>query len=240
MIVDGWFKLARGDDVVLGNFPAGVYPPPYPTHGHGDITSFSWLHAGHDILTDPGRYRYTPDETSLFQKSAVGHNVPLVNGMSPVAETVVANGAWWPLPYSGARLELAVRAGGIDLTHDGFARATPVTRHRRRIVPYPGLLEVVDDFDGVGRVEVALCWHFGAEFDRFDIDEFVAVGRRVHVRVSCEAPGARLAVVPEARASLGGWTSRAYGERRPSLSICLKLGVELPTTVTTRFAFHGS
>jgi hypothetical protein len=235
MLVDGWFKLVAGDDIIVGNFPAGNYPPEHPTHGHNDITSFAWLHGGRGILVDPGRYRYTPDATSLFQRSAAAHNVVLVNGLSPVAETLVASGAWWPLPYGRARLEVAADAGGVVLTHDGFARATPVARHRRRIVPGAARLDVIDEFEGAGAAELAACWHFGASFERFDEARCVAVGPRARVAITCEGLPSPPTIGPAAGAAPGGWISRRYGERHPSLCLRFNWSVELPVTVKTRF-----
>jgi hypothetical protein len=139
-VKDGWYLISVAQGVVLGNFPAGRYPFVFPTHGHCDFASFVWLYNGHAILGDSGRYRYTPDAVSLFQKSAAGHNLPTVNGFAPLCETLVANGSWWPLPYAAAVLELTECDGGVVLAHKGFARATPVRRHSRQILPQEAAL----------------------------------------------------------------------------------------------------
>ena len=235
ILADGWFKICRLGDTVLGNFPSGTYPLPFPTHGHCDLTSFSWSHGRDEVLIDPGRYRYTPDETSLFQKSAAAHNVPLVNGMAPVAETLVANGAWWPLPYSLSELTATECAGGVELSHNGFARATPVTRHRRRIVPQADGLDVVDEFDGRGHVEIGFCWHFGPAFERFVPSDLTAIGPRARLHVGVHGLHAQAASAVKGGAAV----SRRYGERQPSLHVCLRANAELPAAVTTRFALHG-
>jgi hypothetical protein len=238
MLADGWFVVREAGETVLGNFPSGPYPQPFLTHGHCDMTSFSWSHGAREILVDPGRHRYTPDETSLFQKSAAGHNVLLVNGMSPVAETLVANGMWWPVPYSGARLSAAECRGGVELAHDGFARATPVTRHRRRVVVHSGSLEVVDELEGEGTVELAFCWHFGEDFERLDAADLTAVGRGARLRLGLEGLRAAPRVDFASGAAPGGWTSRRYGERRPSLGLCLSSQARLPAVITTRFTLQ--
>jgi hypothetical protein len=232
---DGWFRISMAQDVIVGNFPDGHYPPSFPTHGHCDLTSFVWLHAGQEILGDSGRYRYTADVVSLFQKSAIGHNLPIVNGFSPLSETLVANGLWWPLPYAGAELESIACDGGIMLAHDGFARATPVTRHARRIVAQESALLVMDTFEGRGKVDLGFCWHFGEAFDGFDADHMMASGNFGRLRIGFEGVRGPPRIEPIFGAFPGGWTSYSYGRKRQRLGVCLQWTVSLPATISTRF-----
>jgi Heparinase II/III-like protein len=234
-VTDGWFRISMAQEVIVGNFPAGRYPPNFPTHGHCDLTSFVWLHAGQEILGDSGRYRYTADAVSLFQKSAIGHNLPIVNGFAPLCETLVANGLWWPLPYAAAELESIACDAGIMLVHDGFSRATPVTRHARRIVAQESTLLVVDSFEGSGEADMGFCWHFGEAFDGFDAEQMVASGRWGQVRIGCEGVPGPPRVEPVFGAFPGGWTSYTYGRKRQRLGICLHWSVSLPATISTRF-----
>jgi hypothetical protein len=232
---DGWFRMDAYDSTVLGNFPGGRFPAAFPTHGHADLSSFAWLHGGRDLLVDRGRYRYTPDTTSTFQKHASGHNLPLVNGFAPVCESLVPNGQWWPLPYAAARLETSVSDGSVTLAHDGFARATPVTRHARQLSLEPQTLVVVDSFAGAGEVELAFCWHFGGGFDTFDAQRMKVVGANMEISLQIEGVvGPPSAVLVDA--AHGGWMSRAYGERQAALGICLRWRVPLPARIATQFS----
>jgi len=232
---DGWFRLSAGRDTVLGNFPADGFPPRFPTHGHCDLSSFVWIQDDTEIVADPGRYRYTRDAVSLFQISGSGHNVPIVNGLAPVCETLVVNGQWWPRPYSEATLEVFERDGGVVLTHTGFARATNVTRHCRQIRAGHGELEVVDSLDGEGTAQVAWCWHFGRSFAAFDPDELVAVGPGGRVKMSVEGVAGAPRAAPIFSDAPGGWISHKYGEKHPALGISLQWNIELPAIVSTRF-----
>src|SRR5262249_31915247 len=94
--VDGWFRMGDVRNFVLGVFPPGEYPPPFPTHAHGDLGGFAWVDDGQEILTDCGRSRYGADTISWRQKSALGHNVVLVNGLAPLCETLLPETLWWP------------------------------------------------------------------------------------------------------------------------------------------------
>lgn len=235
-LTDGWFRMASEESVLLGNFPAGSFPAGFPTHGHADLTSFVWLHGGKEVLVDRGRYRYTPDAISAFQKSAAGHNLPLVNGFSPLCESLVATGQWWPLPYAAARLEALVSRAGVVLAHDGFARATPVLHHSRQLGLEQDSLVVVDSFVGAGTVELGFCWHFGVGFDTFDARRMTVTGSdgRIDLHVEGVVGSARAAIV--SGKTPGGWISRAYGQRELALGICLRWQVKLPSQVSTRFS----
>ncbi len=49
-------------------------------HGHSDKLHVDLVINGEDILMDTGRYHYVPGEKRTWFKSALGHNVPLVDG----------------------------------------------------------------------------------------------------------------------------------------------------------------
>ena len=49
-------------------------------HGHSDKLHVDLVINGEDMLMDTGRYHYVPGEARTWFKSALGHNVPLVDG----------------------------------------------------------------------------------------------------------------------------------------------------------------
>lgn len=234
---DGWFSLSDSIQHVLGNFPAGVYPPNFPTHSHGDYTSFVWINAGVEILADAGRYRYTPDEISLLQKSALGHNVPLVNGFSPLCETLLVNGLWWPKPYACASLESSATSDGILLSHDGFARATSVTRHMRKITLEESGLRVVDSFYGEGQAEIQMRWNFGAKFNSFDSNLMCLMSAEGVVKLVTQGFTEHPLVCSNSGNPDGGWISTNYGEAEPSITVSISGVVSLPIVISTRFRY---
>ena len=237
VIQDGWFRFSAGLDRVIGNFPPGDFPPPFPTHGHADYTSFAWHHDGFEILADTGRCLYIDEPISRFQQSAVGHNVPLVNGFASVSDSLIANGRWWPRPYAAARLEISPAGAGVLLRHNGFARATPVEWHARRIVPQSDGIMVVDSFGGQGSVEVSLCWNFGEGLATFDGATLTARGSAGEVQLAIGGAGGAPEVTCLSGSGPGSWRSRNYGEVCPALGVGLGWHINLPAEISTKFAY---
>lgn len=233
---DGWFRVSQSKSTVLGNFPRGRYPFAYPTHGHSDLTSFVWRHEGQEVLADGGRYRYTPDEISFFQRSAAAHNVPVIDGFAPFSETILPNRQWWPIPYATAELELIPAEHGVTLSHDGFSRATSVKRHSRFISLHDALLVVTDTFEGTGEVEASFCWHFGRSFRHFDVVELKARGEAFDVSLSVEGVIGEPRVGYTSGTAPGSWSSQIYGEARRAVGVCLSWRLSLPVTVRTEFS----
>ena len=235
LVSDDWFRLDDGCQSVLGNFPSGSFPPPYPTHGHGDHTGFVWCVGDVPVLVDSGRYRYTPDGVSVMQKGALGHSVPLVNGFPPLCESLLRNGLWWPRPYAAATLELSVDGTCVRMSHDGFARATPVRFHARRLCTGAAGLKVDDRFDGAETVAVQLRWNFGPGFEVFDAESCSVSGDDGLVRMSVS--GFLVAPVFRVRRAddSGGWYSEMYGMKTPALVLEVEGRISMPASIMTEF-----
>jgi hypothetical protein len=234
-MLDDWFRIIAGANIILGNFPQGRLPQKFPTHGHNDVTSFVWLNGTQEILVDPGRYRYTQDPVSLHQLAAHAHNLPTVNGVAPLCEGLRIGGDWKPIPYAYAELACDRTERGLVLSHTGFGRATPVTYHTRTIEVDEDSIAVIDAFTGIGAADVAFHWQFGPGFDSFDVSRSTLCGACVEVRVEvldADNPGRAL---PWRSAAAPSWMSRGYGRLLPILSLRLHSEVLLPARILTRF-----
>jgi len=237
-IVDDWFRVVCGGDTIIGNFPSGRMPRKFPTHGHNDATSFVWLHGREEMLVDPGRYRYTLDPVSLRQLGADAHNVPTVNGVAPLCESLKVGDQWKPTPYAEARLDSTRTDAGVALAHNGFGRATPATGHTRTIEIEGDGVRVLDAFDGKGVADVAFHWQFGPGFVSFDPSRSMMCGAIGELRVEVtdlDSPRCGNLCNSEVRKS---WMSREYGRLVPILGLCLRLEVRLPARIVTRFALQ--
>jgi hypothetical protein len=234
-VSDDWFRIDNDRQCVLGNFPSGGYPPNFPTHGHGDYTGFVWRVGDVSILADSGRYRYTADGVSVMQKCALGHSVPLVNGFAPLCESILRNGMWWPRPYAVAHMKLTIDGEYVWMSHDGFARATPVRLHKRRVGLVAEGIEVEDQFDGTESVAVQLRWNFGPGFETFDAEKFSVTGADGEVRISVSGfdgkPKFRVLRADDS----GGWFSDMYGVKSPSLVLDVEGRVSLAASIKTCF-----
>ena len=236
-IPDGWFQVTDSNQFVLGNFSPDAFPPMFPTHSHNDYTSFIWSFNGIEILTDLGRYRYTPDEISLFQKSAFGHNIPLVNGFSPLCESILKNGLWWPKPYACATLESSISNDSLELKHNGFARATNVKEHTRKILLMKDGIEIIDSFDGDGKTDIQLLWNFGEKFKTFDGKLIPVVDTDDMVELQIKGFLESPFIYSNYGDPDGGWQSSSYGDVKPSLNIRVNGTVYLPAIISTRFKY---
>jgi hypothetical protein len=235
--VDGWFRLSSGEATVLGNFPAGEHPLSFPTHGHADHGSFVWLQGGMHVLDDPGRFGYSADARSQWQRGAAAHNTLLVDGRPPLCGSLLAAGEWWPRPYARAHLALEPVERGVTLRHDGFARATPVRGHARTISLEGATLTVTDVLDGAGPARLRFGWLFGEAFTKFEPQTMRAFASDARVTISVE--GATNAQVTSARGEDGaGWTSPEYNRAAPALSVGLEYTLTLPARVITRFSYE--
>jgi Heparinase II/III-like protein len=237
-VVDDWFRLADGAAVVVGNFAQGRLPWNFPTHGHNDLTSFAWLHGETEILADPGRYRYTNDAVSLHQCAADAHNLPTVDGLAPLCESLKSGARLRPVPYAEATSEMLATETGVVLAHTGFARATAVTRHTRTVELEANQLHVLDAFDGQGAAEVEFHWQFGPSFILFDASRRVMSGADGEVSVEIVELGGLGAPRDAGQWNANirdGWISRSYGALVPILRLSLRSEVRLPARIITRF-----
>ena len=235
VIKDDWFRIDGTNQIVIGNFPKGTFPHEFPTHGHIDYTSFFWVNDGVEILVDNGRYRYTADAVSLLQKSAFGHSVLFVDEFSPMCESLIENGQWWPLPYASANLDSWVLDGTVNLSHDGFSRATNVLKHTRTISLNDAGLEVIDSLEGGGESMIRLRWNFGRSFVEFDNGLMIIKGSENVIQLSTKGFKAVPLVESFSGQLGGGWFSGTYGEVQPSISVEFSGSVDLPVVISTRF-----
>jgi hypothetical protein len=237
-LVDDWFRLADGAAVVIGNFEQGRLPSSFPTHGHNDITSFAWLHGDKEILADPGRFRYTNDAVSSYQCTADAHNLPTVDGLAPLCESLKTGARLRPVPYAEAASEMLATEAGVVLAHTGFARATAVRRHTRTVELEANQLRVEDVFDGQGAADVAFHWQFGPGFIRFDASRWIMSGADGEVSIEIAELGELGAGRDTGRWNVNirnGWISRSYAALIPILGLSLRAEVRLPARIITRF-----
>jgi hypothetical protein len=232
---DWWIQQTQNNKIIL-NSPEGRYPKRFPSHAHNDISSFVWLHKDREIFIDSGRARYTKDSISSRQKSARGHSLPLVNGFSPLCESFVVNGNWWPTPYASAMIFVdALSDIIVRIAHDGFARATPVKQYQRVLMLGEDQVQVCDIFSGKGKVKIDVLWQLNPDFIFTNNTPHIAVLDDLQLELDLK----NLTVTPQIHfihaADKKNWYSNQYGVAKPNPTLILSWTVDLPFTAEITF-----
>lgn len=217
--IGNWIRIECGNEIVLLNWPQGKFPVQYPTHGHSDTTSFTWIHEGMEVVCDLGRYRYTADAISEMQKSAKGHNVVLINGLSPTCEPFVRNSV--PEPYGTCQLDSPMFFDkSLVLRHNGYKRSNVVLQHERRISLGPGQLTIQDSFWGNGEAYFDFLWYCtnptGIKVNRIVNNDEICATEILLKKQSYQA-----------------WLSKEYGCKNPCIATSFSGSMKVPVTVET-------
>lgn len=232
----GWYFIRAARSEAASCVGTMAYPPPFPTHGHCDVAHFVWLWNDTPILGDAGRMDYAKTPVSTWQCGAPAHNVPLIDGCGPVAETFIAGGRWHLMPHSSATIRSSARPGSLTIEHSGFSRVRRGLTHRRTVHLRDDervALVVDDEFTGSGTVMMELLWHFAPGFEP-DVDESGVVGRGLGVTFRTTASESQV------RASDIRWStypvSSAYGRRVDGWMARSRFETALPVRVATVFS----
>jgi hypothetical protein len=199
-----------------------------PTHGHSDVGHFIWRWRDTVVLADAGRARYTKDPTVLAQTDSRGHNVLLVDGLAPLAESFAQGGRWHLRPYSNATVETRVNAASFTMTHDGFARLPHVGTYSRSVHLRDEGVTIEDRIEGTGAAMVDVLWHFGPRLAPSDGGRTAVTGDGLLVSCVSRSPQG------DAIAEWQQYThSSAYGDTTDAPLLRLRWSLSLPCTITT-------
>lgn len=221
-----WLFLQTPDNTLLARW-SKHWPITWASHSHSDLGSFIWRHQEKWILVDPGRIDYT--KSSKKQLSAGSHNTILIDGIPPLAESVLVGGIWFPRFYTKAQIQTKVSQGiGFKLLHDGFTRVHRGLIHAREVILSDDGLRVVDDLQGSGGVSVELIWHFAPGFL---IESNIAKNSVNEVEIVCNSPNALIY-----NTKLEQYTySESYGVSQLAFRLVIQYKVVLPCSIETQF-----
>jgi hypothetical protein len=222
-----WFFTHTATDTVVARWPK-QWPVKWTTHAHADLGSFVWRNRERWILVDPGRIDYTiKGNQQLWAKS---HNTLLINGVPPLAESVLSAGIWYPKFYTQAQIEsVADKEGELALTHNGFSRVIPNLIHTRKLNLTDDGLKVVDNLQGSGVVQVELMWNFPPEF--VPLKNNLIGDDEVQVNLICKDSRQ---VVHHTQAEQYPF-SGSYGEGVPAYRMIVNCELDLPCSIETQF-----
>jgi hypothetical protein len=224
---DDWLYVASKKHRLLTCGLPRDYPYDYTTHGHPDLGGFIWAYDDHPILVDAGRADYRDNPTSRLQTAAGGHNVLTVEGLPPLADSLLANGRWCPRPYAQATVNFACKsAAGFAIKHNGFQRIPGLGMHSRSVQIEDGGIAVLDTLEGTGTVEIEMFWHFAPGMLPLENSAGIAVGRGMRIAVTADGN--------DSGAARMHWReypySAAYGEVQQAFMLHVRRMVKLPWT----------
>lgn len=230
---DDWYGLYQKEQKVILHCHHGKYPQAITTHKHNDLSSFVWVRENQPLLIDTGCSRYLKEPIPMLQKSALGHNVALVNNMAPLCESMAINGYWCPTPYANADVHVqSTEPSTISITHNGFKRATPVKTHTRQIQLLENELIIKDIFLGNGSVDIKLIWQLHPSFKAQNASPVSFKNNQYQMDIVITAT-----LQPDFACiqnhAVWGWTASEYGAlcRHPILVMNWKIQLPFETMV---------
>jgi hypothetical protein len=228
---DAGIYLLRQDDLylLLNASDSGVNGR--GSHGHNDALSIEVSACGTAFIVDPGTYIYTADlhERHLFRSTAYHSTVEI----DTVEQNTIDERAPFVIGNEAQPRVLGWESGpGKDVViaeHAGYERLPQPVTHRRTVTLYKSerLWLVADDITGQGEHELAFRFHLAPGLE-------ASVRSDGIIDLWDKMSGARLLIVAS---GLDGkslleprFSSRDYGARRQSASVCWRLRTALPLT----------
>jgi len=228
---DAGTYLLRKDDLYLLLNASGSGVNGRGSHGHNDALSIEVSACGTAFIVDPGSYVYTADlhERHLF-RSVAYHSTVEVDGVEQnttdeQAPFIIGNEAQ-PRVISW---ESGPETDVVIAEHTGYQRLSHPLTHRRTVrFEKPKRFWVVEDeLLGEGEHDLSFRFH-------------LAPGLKIKVRpdgiveVCDKMKGSRLLIVASGISVQAGlearFSSRDYGAKEPSISVCWAVQVAVPLT----------
>jgi hypothetical protein len=201
------------------------------SHGHNDALSVEVSACGTAFIVDPGSYLYTADlhERHLFRSTAYHSTVEVdgteQNTIDEHAPFIIGNEAQprvlgWE---SGPDKDVVIAE------HAGYHRLPQAVTHRRTVTFYKSerWWLIADDITGPGEHDLAFRFHLAPGLE-------AKVRSDGTVEACDKISGARLLIVAkgitEQPVLEERFSSRDYGAKQPSISVCWRLRTALPVT----------
>lgn len=228
---DAGTYVLREDDLYLLFNASGSGVKGRGSHGHNDALSIEVSAGGTAFIVDPGTYLYTADlhQRHLFRSTAYHSTIEIdgveQNTTDETAPFIIGNEAQ-PRILSW---ESGVEKDVVIAEHDGYQRLSAPVTHRRTVTFHKSdrLWLVADDISGQGEHELALRFHLSPGIETTVLPDG-------SIEAYDKMTGARLLIVSSGitvHAELDKlFSSRDYGARQPSVSVCWRQRSALPFT----------
>ena len=228
---DAGTYILRQDDLYLLLNSSDIGVNGRGSHGHNDALGIEVSACGTAFIVDPGTYLYTADlhERHLFRSTAYHSTVEIDN----VEQNTIDERAPFVMGNEARPRVLGWESGpGKDVLiaeHGGYERLSQPVTHRRTVTfDKPDRLWLVaDDITGQGEHQLAFRFHLASGLETNVRSDGI-------VEVCDKMNDARLLIVPSGLESKPvlepRWSSRDYGSKQASVSVCWNLTTLLPFT----------
>jgi hypothetical protein len=222
--------VLRKDDLYLLFNASGAGRKGRGSHAHNDALSVEVSACGCPFIVDPGTYVYTADlhERELFRSTAYHSTIQL--------DGVEQNTTRESVPFvigdeahpKVLLWETGPESDHVVAEHAGYQRLANGVRHRRSVKFFKKdrwwLIE--DELLGIGKHAIATRFHFNAGLD-------IAIDREGVVSAKDNATGSQLLVramgLSQQPVLERIFSSRHYGSKSPSVSVCWTFERDAPT-----------
>jgi hypothetical protein len=212
-------------------------------HGHADALSFVLNIGDREILVDPGTFAYHTDPAwRRYFRGTRAHNTVTVDDQD---QSVQAGNFMWTDHARASCLEFEAGATRQRFVgeHNGYGRFDDPVTHRREVV-FDGsrqLIEVTDMLRCAGKHDAFRAWHFAenCQVERHGKGLRVISGYTQVLMEPLEELE-RVELHYAGSATQGGWISRSFGRKAPTMTVLWHSSVAGNTTLRTRITYARS
>ena len=233
---DARVYILRHEDLYLHLNAGGIGVNGRGSHGHNDALSIEVSACGTAFIVDPGSYLYTADlhERHLFRSTAY-HSTVQVDG----AEQNTINEAVPFVIGNEAQLRVTGWKSNADIDtvvaeHDGYQRLAASIIHRRaiRFDKQKRCWLVHDELEGAGKHEFSFRFHVAPGLEtKVRADGIVGLCDKMNgarLLIALQQPERQEGQIELAPVLESRFSSRDYGQKEPSVSICWTLRSAAP------------
>ena len=243
LIPSGYYILRDDENKDYLIFDAGNVCPSYlPAHAHADLFSYELMLRGQRVIVDSGVYEYRSGLWRDFFRSTRAHNTLEVEeenqsevwGSFRVARRACPEGVSWE---SGEGFAF------VRGQHNGYRRLPVPVIHRRTIFwVQDRFFLVFDELLGRGKVRAGSFIHLHPEVEiREEIPKGWRLGWKIEIPLWVISFNVQEKKDTQGQLQpiLQGWTSEAFGAKRPNIVLSFHRSEELPFYFGYVISLHG-
>lgn len=213
---DTGYSLIKNERLVFTFDHGSLGMGPFFNHGHADALSVTLTVNDHQMIIDPGTYRYNgvPNWRRYFKGTRAHNTVTIDDQDQAVQETSFI----WSQPYQAA-LTAQIQEGDTlfwSAGHNGYTRLRDSVYHQRSVLFFSQANFLIkDQFHGAGMHRFQLNFHFHPDAIFSQKGSWWVVengGGRIFIRLV----RGNFQLIKGSESPLMGWFSPSYGQIEPT------------------------